>query len=184
VICLDVPEEIGVFYHLFLVLLLSKKPIVTGAFSTLTSQVMFDLLQISAESSGEMNQKPRAIFDVCPSPPLNWTDFASLNLIDLARNNIPAQIVSMPLSGAAAPVTLMGSIVQHAAECLSGISIHQLANPGAAIVWGGPPALFNMRDGITSIGSVETMLMVNGYAQVVKFRIFPLKLIWPPQMRN
>lgn len=173
VICHDVPEEIGDFYRLFLVLLFSKKPIVTGAFSSLTCQIMFDMLQISAETSGEMNQKPRAIFDVCPSPPLNWTDFASQNLIDLARNNIPAQIVSMPLSGAAAPVTLMGSIVQHAAECLSGITIHQLANPGAAIVWGGAPALFNMRDGTTSIGSVETMLMVNGYTQVGKFLDLP-----------
>ncbi len=100
---------------------------------------------------------------------MNWTDFVSQNLIELARNNIPAQIVSMPLSGAAAPVTLMGSIVQYAAECLSGITIHQLANPGGAIVWGGPPALFNMHDGTTSIGSVETMLMVNSYAQVGKF---------------
>ncbi len=173
VVCQDVPEEIGDFYRLFLVLLFSKKPIVTGTFSSLTSQVMFDMLQISAVNSGEVNEKPRAIFDVCPSPPLNWTDFASQNLIDLARANIPAQIVSMPLSGAAAPVTLMGSIVQHAAECLSGITIHQLANPGAAIVWGGAPALFNMRDGNTSVGSVETALMVGGYAQVGKFLDLP-----------
>jgi trimethylamine--corrinoid protein Co-methyltransferase len=173
VICHDVPEEMGDFYRLFLVLLFSKKPIVTGAFSSLTSHVMFEMLQIFAETPGEVNKKPRAIFDVCPSPPLNWTDFASQNLIDLARSNIPAQIVSMPLSGAASPVTLMGSIVQHAAECLSGIAIHQLANPGAAIVWGGAPALFNMRDGTTSVGAVETTLMVGGYAQVGKFLDLP-----------
>lgn len=173
VICHDVPEEIGDFYRLFLVLLFSRKPIVTGAFSSLTSHVMFEMLQIFAETPGEVNKKPRAIFDVCPSPPLNWTDFASQNLIDLARANIPAQIVSMPLSGAASPVTLMGSIVQHAAECLSGIAIHQLANPGAAIVWGGAPALFNMRDGTTSVGAVETTLMVSGYAQVGKFLDLP-----------
>jgi trimethylamine--corrinoid protein Co-methyltransferase len=71
VICYDVPEEIGDFYRLFLVLLFSKKPIVTDALSAQTSQVMFDMLQISAETSGVANGKPRAIFDVCPSPPLN-----------------------------------------------------------------------------------------------------------------
>jgi trimethylamine--corrinoid protein Co-methyltransferase len=168
VICHDVPEEIGDFYRLFMVLLLSEKPIVTGSFSTSTSQVMFDMLEIISPSSNKSVRKPRAIFDVCPSPPLNWTDFAAQNLIDLARANIPAQIVSMPLSGAAAPVTLIGSIVQHAAECLSGITIHQLANPGAAIVWGGAPALFNMRAGTTSVGSAETSLMISGYAQVGK----------------
>ncbi len=169
VICHDVPEEIGDLYRLYLVLLYSEKPIVTGAFSIETSQVMFDLLSISAGNTQEAVDKPRAIFDVCPSPPLNWTKFASQNLVDLAKANIPAQIVSMPLSGAAAPITLIGSIVQHAAECLSGITIHQLANPGAPVVWGGAPAQFDMRHGTTSVGAIETTLIVNGYAQVGKF---------------
>ncbi len=173
VICHDVPEEIGDLYRLYLVLLYSEKPIVTGAFSIETSQVMFDLLNISAGNPQEAVDKPRAIFDVCPSPPLNWTKFASQNLVDLAKANIPAQIVSMPLSGAAAPITLIGSIVQHAAECLSGITIHQLANPGAPVVWGGAPAQFDMRHGTTSVGAIETTLIVNGYAQVGKFLGLP-----------
>jgi trimethylamine--corrinoid protein Co-methyltransferase len=58
--------------------------------------------------------------------------------------------------------------VQHAAECLSGITIHQLANPGAPIVWGGAPAQFDMRHGTTSVGAIETTLIINGYAQVGK----------------
>ena len=144
VICHDVPQEIGDFYRLYLVLLLSAKPIVTGAFSNQTGEAMFELLRITSDIDSP-GIKPRAIFDVCPSPPLNWTNFASQNLIDLARSSIPAQIVSMPLTGAASPVTLIGSIIQHAAECLSGITIHQLANPGAPIVWGGAPAQFDMR---------------------------------------
>jgi trimethylamine--corrinoid protein Co-methyltransferase len=167
VICQDVPEEIGDFYRLYLVLLLSAKPIVTGAFSNQTGEAMFELLRITSDIDSP-GIKPRAIFDVCPSPPLNWTKFASQNLIDLARSSIPAQIVSMPLTGAASPVTLIGSIIQHAAECLSGITIHQMANPGAPIVWGGAPAQFDMRAGTTSVGSVETTLIISGYAQIAK----------------
>lgn len=173
VVCHDVPQEIGDLYRLYLVLLFSNKPIVTGAFTVETSQIMFELMQISAGSQQSSLKKPRAIFDVCPSPPLNWTHFASQNLIDLARANIPAQIVSMPLSGATAPITKLGSIVQHAAECLSGITIHQMANPGAPIVWGGAPAQFDMRYGTTSVGSIDTVLMVIGYAQVGKMLGLP-----------
>lgn len=173
VVCHDVPQEIGDLYRLYLVLLYSNKPIVTGSFSIKTSKIMFDMLEICAGDSSSVKENPRAIFDVCPSPPLNWTEFAAQNLIDLARAGIPAQIVSMPLSGAAAPVTLIGSIVQHTAECLSGITIHQLANPGAPIVWGGAPALFDMRYGTTSVGAAETLLMVNGYAQVGKYLGIP-----------
>lgn len=166
VVCQDVPESIGDLYRLYLVLLFSKKPIVTGAFSAKTIHTMFEMLVITNGDHQELDKKPRAIFDVCPSPPLNWTEFAARNLIDLARARIPAQIVSMPLAGATAPVTLLGSIVQHAAECLSGITIHQLANPGSPIVWGGAPAIFDMRTGTTPSGAIETALLIIGYAQI------------------
>jgi trimethylamine--corrinoid protein Co-methyltransferase len=61
---------------------------------------------------------------------LNWSEFGSHNLIDLARAGVPAEIVSMPLAGGTAPVTLAGSVTQHAAETLAGITLHQLAGPG------------------------------------------------------
>jgi trimethylamine--corrinoid protein Co-methyltransferase len=75
-------------------------------------------------------------------------------------------MVSMPLAGAAAPVTLLGAVVQHAAECLSGITIHQLARPGSPIVWGGAPAIFDMRKGTTPMGAIETAMIDASYAQV------------------
>jgi trimethylamine--corrinoid protein Co-methyltransferase len=74
----------------------------------------------------------------------------------------------MPLAGAAAPVTLLGAVTQHAAECLSGITIHQLAKPGSPIVWGGAPSIFDMRKGGTPMGSMETAMIDSSYAQVGK----------------
>ena len=58
--------------------------------------------------------------------------------------------------------------MQHAAECLSGIVIHQLAQPGAPIVWGGAPAIFDMRSGVTPMGAIETAMIDVCYAQVGK----------------
>lgn len=168
VVCNEVPKEIGDLYRLYLVLLHSTKPIVTGAFSTRTTQIMFDMLAIFAGGRAELAAKPQAVFDVCPSPPLIWSNFGSQNLMDLARAGVPAQIVSMPLAGAAAPVTLIGSVVQHAAECLSGITIHQLAQAGAPIVWGGAPAVFDMRAGTTPMSAIETAMIDASYAQVGK----------------
>ncbi len=168
VVCNEVPKPIGDLYRLYLVLLHSTKPIVTGAFSTRTTQLMFDMLAIFSGGWAALAQKPPAVFDVCPSPPLIWSDFGAQNLIDLARAGVPAQIVSMPLAGAAAPVTLAGAVVQHAAECLSGITIHQLARPGSPIVWGGAPAVFDMRHGTTPMSAIETAMIDASYAQVGK----------------
>jgi len=173
VVCNDVPKEIGDLYRLYIVLLFSSKPIVTGSFSIETLDSMIDMLAIFAGSRSNLAEKPQAVFDVCPSPPLIWSEFGSRNLIDLARAKIPAQMVSMPLAGAAAPVTLLGSVTQHAAECISGITIHQLANPGSPIVWGGAPAIFDMRKGTTPMGAVETAMIDASYAQVGKFLGLP-----------
>jgi trimethylamine--corrinoid protein Co-methyltransferase len=136
VVCADAPKEIGDLYRLYWVLLYSDKPVVTGAFTAAGLKPMLDLL--AAESGGRrvLKERPRAVFDVCPSPPLHWTEFAAVNLIELARAGVPAEIVSMPLAGAAAPVTLIGAVTQHAAECISGITIHQLAAAGAPIIHG------------------------------------------------
>jgi trimethylamine--corrinoid protein Co-methyltransferase len=173
VVCDDVPKSIGDLYRLFLVLMYSNKPIVTGAFNARTTQVMIDLLAADSGSRDSLKNKPRAVFDVCPSPPLNWSGFASQSLIDLARAGVPAEIVSMPLAGATAPVTLIGAITQHAAECLSGMTIHQLAGPGSPIVWGGAPAIFDMRSGATPMGAIETAMIDAAYAQVGKSFGFP-----------
>lgn len=172
-VCSDIPKEIGDLYRLFLVLLYSAKPIVTGAFSSKTTEVMIDMLAICAGGRDALAQKPLAVFDVCPSPPLIWSEFGAQNLIDLAKASVPAEMVSMPLAGAAAPITLIGSVVQHAAESISGITIHQLANPGAPIVWGGAPAIMDMRQGTTPMGAIETAMIDAAYSQVGKYLGYP-----------
>jgi trimethylamine--corrinoid protein Co-methyltransferase len=168
VVCHDVPKDLHDLYRLYLVMLFSRKPIVTGAFTNKTVHQMMDMLSIFAGGREKLKEKPRAVFDVCPSPPLIWSNFGAGNLIALARAGVPAEIVSMPLAGAAAPVTLLGAVTQHAAECLSGITIHQLAQPGSPIVWGGAPAIFDMRKGGTPMGAVETAMIDSSYAQVGK----------------
>lgn len=168
VVCHDVPTRIGDLYRLFVVLLHSSKPIVTGAFTAHGTDVMLDLLAIDAGGRDALAERPRAVFDVCPSPPLTWSEFACRNVIDLGRAHVPAELISMPLAGVAAPVTLVGAIVQHAAESLAGVVIHQLAAPGAPIVWGGAPTIVDMRTGSTPMGAIETALIDAGYAAVGK----------------
>jgi trimethylamine--corrinoid protein Co-methyltransferase len=168
IVCNEIPKAVGDLYRLYVVLMFSNKPIVTGSFSIKTLDTMIEMLAIFAGGRKPLADKPLAVFDVCPSPPLIWSEFGSQNLIELARAGVPAEMVSMPLAGGAGPVTLLGSVVQHAAECLSGIAIHQLAKPGSPIVWGGAPAIFDMRKGSTPFGAVETAMIDASYAQVGK----------------
>lgn len=164
----DVTEEIGDLYRLYLALNYMRKPIVTGAFRTDTWWTMKDMLVAVAGSAEALAEKPIAIFDVCPSPPLKWSNLTCQNMVDCARHSIPSEIVSMPLTGATAPVTLAGAVVQHTAECLSGVTISQLAKEGAPIVWGGSPAALDMRESTTPMGAVGTWMIDCAYTQIGK----------------
>jgi len=167
-VCQDVPQAIGDLYRLYLVLRFARKPVITGAFGIDSWHVMRELLETAAGGSEALARRPVAVFDVCPSSPLLWSEITCQNLIDCARARIPAELVSMPLAGATGPVTLIGAVVQHAAECLSGITIHQLAGPGSPIVWGGSPAAFDMRTGTTPMGAIETHMIDLAYSEVGK----------------
>jgi trimethylamine--corrinoid protein Co-methyltransferase len=126
------------------------------------------MLVAAAGGERELAEKPLAVFDVCPSPPLLWSDLTCQNMIDCAHAGIPSELVSMPLAGATAPVTLAAAVVQHTAESLSGVTICQLAKAGAPIVWGGSPSVFDMRQGTTPMGDVGTWIIDCAYVQVGK----------------
>ncbi|NHK31310.1 MAG: hypothetical protein FK730_08155 [Asgard group archaeon] len=173
IICSDVPGEIGDRYRLFLALIYSKKPVVTGTFEKKSFENMKDMLVFIRGGEKELRKKPLAIFDACPSPPLKWSDLTCQSIIDAAKLGIPSEFISMPMTGANAPVTILGAIVQHAAETLAGLVITQLVSPGAPVIWGGSPAAFDMRKGTTPMGSIDTMLIDLGYVEIGKYLNLP-----------
>ncbi len=132
----DVPKAMQDRYRLYIGLQFCKKPVVTGTFAMESFEIMKDMLVAVRGSEGALKEKPLAIFDCCPSPPLKWSNLTCQNLIDASKAGIPAELISMPLAGATAPVTLAGALVQLTAENLSGVVIHQLAHPGSPIILG------------------------------------------------
>ena len=168
----DVAEPISDSYRLFLGLLFCEKPVVTGAFSK-NFDVISDLQLIVRGSAEELKQKPLTVISVCPTAPLKWTAAASQNLLDCARHSIPVEYISMPLPGFMAPVTVVGSLIQHTAETLSGIVISQLANPGTPMLYGGAPGIFDMRFETTPMGAIETMMIDCAYVEIGKFLNIP-----------
>jgi len=155
----DVPDEVADSYRLFLSLLYCPKPVVTGAFTIESFELMKDLQLAVRGSEAELKARPLTIFSVCPTAPLKWSDVTSQNLLDCAEYSIPVEYISMPLTGFMSPVTIVGTLVQHTAETLSGVVLTQLKNPGAPALWGGSPAAFDVRYETTPMGAAETVMI-------------------------
>jgi len=169
----DVPRNISDSYRLFLGLLHGDKPVVTGAFTVDAFNVMRDLQVAVRGSSEALREKPLTVFSCCPTAPLKWSDVTSQNVVDCARAGIPVEYISMPLAGFVGPVTVVGSLVQHTAETLSGVVISQLATAGAPALWGGSPASFDIRYETTPMGAVETTLLDCGANEIGKYLRLP-----------
>jgi trimethylamine--corrinoid protein Co-methyltransferase len=164
----DVHENISDSYRLFLSLLYCEKPVVTGAFTIGSFELMKDFLVAVRGSEEELGKKPLAVFSCCPTSPLKWSDVTSQNVIDCARYSIPVEFISMPLAGFVAPVTLTGTLIQHTVETLSGVAISQLSNPGTPILYGGSPAIFDVRYETTPMGAIETWMIDCAYNEIGK----------------
>lgn len=162
----DVPEDIADRYRLYLALRHGRKPVVTGTFRADAFASMHAMLAAVRGGAHALADRPLALFDCCPVPPLRWGEVACQALIDCARAGVPANVISVPLAGATAPVTLRDAVVQHCAENLSGLVIHQLAARGAPVLWGTAAAAFDMRRGTAPLAAPESMLMAVAAAQV------------------
>ncbi len=172
-IAIDVHERICDSYRLYLSLLYCEKPVVTGTFTVDGFELMKDLQLAVRGSAEELAAKPLTIFSACPTSPLKWSDVTSQNLVDCARWSIPVEYVAMPLAGFMAPVTLVGSLIQHTAETFSGLVISQLTSPGAPVLWGGSPAIFDIRYETTPMGAIGTMMIDCAYNEIGKHLNIP-----------
>lgn len=169
----DVHERISDSYRLYLSLLLCEKPVVTGAFTIESFGIMKDFQLAVRGTEDELAKKPLTVFSCCPTSPLSWSDVTSQNLIDCAEFGIPVEYISMPLAGFIAPVTLVGTLVQHTAETLSGLVLSQFTRPGTPVLYGGSPAIFDIRYETTPMGAVETQMIDCAYNEIGKYLGLP-----------
>ena len=76
-------------------------------------------------------------------------------LIDFARFGQPSVVTPFCLMGAMAPVTVAGAMTLSHAEALAGITLTQLANPGAPVCYGAFASNVDMKSGAPAFGTPE-----------------------------
>jgi trimethylamine--corrinoid protein Co-methyltransferase len=169
----DVPASLSDRYRLYQILRHSTKPIVTGTFALDAFKDMQGLLEAIRGSPTKLREKPLAIFDTCPSAPLQWSELTVHDLLLGAKAGIPIELISMPQLGATGPITLAGSLVLHNAESLSGVVLTQLVAKGAPVIYGGSPTAVDMQFGTARLGAIESIMLTCAYTQMAKHYKLP-----------
>lgn len=169
----DVPREIADNYRFLLDYLYCSHPTYCSAWSKEGFDTMDEMIRVMADGVPDLEHKPAHVHPNDPSSPLHWSPVVIQNFMDCLRVNMPAVVLPIPLAGATAPVTLIGTVVQTTAENLSGVVLSQLVRPGGYLIWGSGASAFDMRTGTAPQSAMESIMMMCLIAQVGNYLKIP-----------
>jgi trimethylamine--corrinoid protein Co-methyltransferase len=137
----DVPQEIDDLAQFAAMLRGTRKPLLLSARDGRILAAMYEMAAVCGEAQSF------AIYAM-PAPPLSHEAEAVDKLITCGELGIPIVYASAPGAGATAPMSRAAVALSGNAETLSGLVIHQLANPGAPFIYGVAQGALNMRSSV------------------------------------
>ena len=164
----DIEPQVSDAWRLYLALLNTQKPIVSGAFTAHGVPRMAALMQLFRRDQADLIARPMSIFTITATGFFRYGEDSCQNLLDCAAYGIPMEIVPVTLMGLIAPVTLLGAVAFHVADVLAGIVLAQLVRPGTPVLFGGAPATFHMKTAQSPMAAIEAMYLDVAYVAVAK----------------
>jgi trimethylamine---corrinoid protein Co-methyltransferase len=164
----DIEPQVSDVWRMYLALLNSQKPIVSGAFTEHGVTRMAEMMQLFRRDRADLIARPLSIFTITATGFFRYGEDSCQNLLDCVKYGIPVEIVPVTLMGLIAPVTLLGATVFHTADVLAGIVMAQLVQPGALVLFGGAPATFHMKTAQSPMAAIEALYLDVAYVAVAK----------------
>ena len=121
------------------------------------------MMQLFRRDRAELIAKPMSIFTITATGNFRFGEDSCQNLLDCVEAGIPVEIVPVTLMGLIAPVTLVGALVFHCVDVLTGITMAQIVKPGAPVLFGGAPATFHMQAASAPMAAIEAQRLNVGY---------------------
>jgi trimethylamine--corrinoid protein Co-methyltransferase len=164
----DIDPQVSDAWRLYLCLIHSLKPVVSGAFTEHGVPRMAEMMQLFRHNRADLVARPMSIFTITATGMFRYSEDSCQNLLDCVEWGIPIEVVPVTLMGLIAPVTVMGAAVFHTADVLAGLTMAQIIRPGAPVLFGGAPAAFHMKAATSPMIAVEALQLDLAYVAVAK----------------
>ncbi len=143
-------------------------------------QRIHDVLEMIAIARGltmdGLRDAPSTFSIINVNSPLQYDIPMAGGIIEMARFGQPTLITPFTLAGAAAPVAMAGALAAQNAEALCGITLAQLARPGAPVIYGSAATGVDMRSGAPNYGSPEFAKGIQISAQFARHYGLPSRM--------
>lgn len=136
----------------------------------------YEIIRLGNGLSHEQFRHTPCCYSVANSnSPLQLDALMCQGIIDAARAGQLTIVTPFTLAGAMAPITLGGALVQQNAEALAGISLAQIARPGAPVSYGSFTSNVDMRTGSPAFGTPEYTKAAFASGQLARRYRLPLR---------
>lgn len=146
---------------------------------------VLDAIEMGALAVGskeEFLKRPFISGWVLTLPPLGCDTASTEAMIEMNRHNIPIMLSSGPILGTTSPVTIAGCLAQAHAEILACITLSQLINPGAPLVYTSFARGMNMKTSNISMGGPEFAVLKVAMSQLGLSLDLPIRM--PSMLRD
>jgi trimethylamine--corrinoid protein Co-methyltransferase len=168
----DVPDpKMSLLYAVRACVENSTKPIYFSTDNARVNRACIDILQ--AVFQGDLRAQVYGISQLSPTSPLFWERGVLDAIIDMVNTGVPIAVLPEPNAGVSAPYTLAGLLTVNNAECLSGLAIIQLLDPGHKVIYASSWTTTNMHTAAALVGSAETTVCRIAAAQLSQFYNVP-----------
>jgi trimethylamine--corrinoid protein Co-methyltransferase len=158
-IAADVTDTIADVYHFREMVSHTSKPIVYTAWNRQNLEDIVAMAETVAGGAEALRRSPFCALYSEPIGPLVHAEESCEKLLYICRKGLPVVYTPGLITGASAPVTRAGAVVQANAELLSGLLICQLIREGTPVVAsGGGLMAMDMSTTLASYGAPEFML--------------------------
>jgi len=164
----DIEPQVSDAWRLYMTLVNSRQPVVSGAFSEHGVPRLADLLRLFRSDAADLAARPLSMFTITATGNFRYGEDSCQNLLDCIEAGIPVEIVPVTLMGLIAPVTLVGALVFHCVDVLTGLTMAQLLRPGHPVVFGGAPATFHMKAASSPMAAIEAQHLNVAYVAIAK----------------
>lgn len=170
----DVPSD-DLYVHSFIRMLRgTTKP---NVYTAKDINDMRDIYRIAAAVVGGedvLREKPIFLQYAEPISPLFIIEESLQKVIFCAEKGVPVAYIPSTNPGGGGPITVAGSVALGNAECLLGLIISQLVNPGTPFLYGMNTAALDMKTTIVSYGAPEWSLGMASWSALAQYYNLPV----------
>jgi trimethylamine--corrinoid protein Co-methyltransferase len=178
----DVPGEVAEWYSWATNIKNTTKHITNGGYGTQGVRDIIKMASIAVGSEEAFHERPYISFWILTKPALQIDRLTLEALIEMSRHKVPAMISSGPILGVTSPVTIAGTCAQAHAEMLACITLGQLVNPGAPVIYTSFARGFDFKTGSVTMSSPEFAILKVCMAQMGRFIDLPTRM--PSMLRD